>query len=297
MNKHLSLSVGIPTCYGGQSLIDTLKSIRKSKKVSEFQLIVVADRTPISEKHQAEMAKMNVDFTWNTKEGSQFKKLRQIISKAKADIFVFTQDDITFDSHALEQIRKAFEERPELTMLGVTISPLPPETRVEQGLAFMVRQIRRIGSLWRGGDNYLMASGRCMAFRTSHLKKMRVPEKVINGDMFFYLENKRLNGSFAYIPQAEVLIKCPQTLKEQLGPSSRFQYSLEEMQTYFAFSVESEYKIDPRALIRGSIEGFLNDSVGALYYVYIFIYTRLKKQARKVTTNTLWKVEVSTKTA
>jgi GT2 family glycosyltransferase len=297
MNKHLSLSVGIPTCYGGQSLIDTLKSIRKSDNMSDFPLIVVADRTPISENHRKQIDELNIDFTWNSEEGSQFKKLGQIIDKVKTDIFVFTQDDIVFDQQALEEIRKSFENDPKLTMLGVTISPLQAETWVERGVAHMVRQIREIGSTWRNGDNYLMASGRCMAIRVSHLKKMRVPEKVINGDMFLYLENKRLNGKFAYNPRAEVFIKCPQTLKEQIGPSSRFQYSLDEMRTYFDFDVESEYKIPVAVTLNAVVKGLISSPVDLILYMIVFAYTRIKKQQRKITANTLWKVEASTKAA
>ena len=46
-NKKLTFMVGIPTCYGGESLINTVKTLRASESVSSFRIVIIADRTPI----------------------------------------------------------------------------------------------------------------------------------------------------------------------------------------------------------------------------------------------------------
>ena len=84
-------------------------------------------------------------------------------------------------------------------------------------------------------------------------------------------------------------------MKEQIGPSSRFQYSLDEMRAYFVFDVESEYKIPIAITLNGLLKGLISSPMDLILYMIVFAYTRIKKQQRKVTTNTLWEVEESTK--
>jgi len=162
-------------------------------------------------------------------------------------------------------------------------------------MAAMVRIVDRIGQLWNHGDNYLLASGRCLAYRTTHMSTFRIPEKVVNGDMFLYLENRRLGGMFQYVKNAEVYIRCPQTLTDQMGPSSRYQYSQTEMRTYFDFNVADEYKIPFSALFFATFEEFANYPLQTLGYLAVRLYTRLKRQSLSMVTDPVWKVDVTTK--
>lgn len=289
-----SLSVGIPTCYSGESLIETLGYIRASKVVFPFSITVVADRTPVTESQLQAINALNVDFTWNEVQGSQLKKLAQIINRTSEDIFVFTQDDIIFPEQTLQAIYEAFESDPLLTMVSTAVLPERPKTLIGHGIAAMVRVVQKVSAQWNNGDNYLSSSGRCVAFRTSHLKKFRLPEQVVNSDAFFYFENLRLGGTFKYI-SAPVYIVCPNTLKEQVRPSSRFQYSLSELQPYFEFDLHNYY-IMPRiiALKAGLIE-LLKHPVDVLSYGVVFAYTRIFKQAATKVKNTLWHIDLSTK--
>src|SRR3989344_3887696 len=120
-NKRLSVTVGIPTCYGGESLIATVQSLRAQVGVRKFRLMIVADRTLINRSIRKQLKTMGVELYWNRREGSQFKKLAQMIAKLRSDLFVFTQDDITFHNRAIDHIVKAFEKNPHLTMVGARI--------------------------------------------------------------------------------------------------------------------------------------------------------------------------------
>ena len=46
--QHSTITVGIPTCYGGQSLVETVRSIRKAKNGNTVRIMIIADRTPIT---------------------------------------------------------------------------------------------------------------------------------------------------------------------------------------------------------------------------------------------------------
>ncbi len=295
LKKPLTLTIGIPTCYGGESLVETAESIYASTSIGKIQFIIVADRTPLTPKIQTRLKELGVSVTWNTKEGSQFKKLNQIVEEAKNGIFVFTQDDIMFERSTLSHILKAFEKDTKLTMLGIRVLPLKPYTFIESTLATMVRLVDTIGRSWNKGNNHLMASGRCLAFRTDAIKKFRIPNAVVNGDMFLYLENKRLGGKFAYSEQAKVFIRCPQTIKDQIGPSSRYQYSQQELKNYFKFEIKDEYKIPVLNILIGVTKEIMKNPLTTFAYFGVYIYTRIKKQPVSIASKTVWDVDESTK--
>src|SRR5689334_1406912 len=87
-NKKLSLTVGITTCYGDVSILETVKSVRESKGVEKFEFIIIADRVPLSEEIKKGLKKYEVKFIENKKEAGQVEKHKQILAMTKTDILV-----------------------------------------------------------------------------------------------------------------------------------------------------------------------------------------------------------------
>ncbi len=295
LNKKLKFMVGIPTCYGGESLINTVKTLKESKDVSDFRIVIIADRTPIKKLIKNKLEKMGVKIYWNKKEGSQFKKLKQLIRKCKEEVFIFTQDDITFDKLTLRNILKSFEENPQATMVSTTVLPLSPITFFEAIKTSETRIHGKITRKWNNADNYFASSGRCISFRTKHIKKFRIPETVVNGDTYLYFENKRLNGAHSHQSQAKVFIRCPQRLKDEIGPSSRYQYSQKEMAKYFDYDLKKEYEIPRRVLIQSFFEELISHPFTTTLLVGVVLLLRIKRQKVSVVSNPVWKVDLSTK--
>lgn len=293
--KKLEITVGIPTCYGGQSLVETVKSLRASKFEDNFEILIEADRTPWTDDVKKALREMGVKSHWNNVEGSQCKKLNQIIKKTNSDIFIFTQDDIVFAPETLNEIYKAFSGDSELTMAGIRVFPLKPITYFENVLGVMLRVVDQIATYWNNGDNYLRANGRCLAFRTSHLKKFKISDNLIGTDAFMYFKNKSLNGKFKPLNEAIIFIRPPRGIKEQIGPSSRFQYSKIEMSQYFNADLSLEYRIPRRVLLKALFNQFIKSPINLSLYLLIFLWTRLKKQPKKDALKTLWDIEISTK--
>ncbi len=293
--KQLTLTVGIPTCYGGESLVGTVKSLRASRGVPEFRLVVVADRTPVPDAIKQELVRMGVELHWNKVESSQMKKVKQMIITLNTDIFVHTQDDIIFHPDALSEILKTFEADSKVTMVGSRVLPLPSQGLFEASMASMVRLVDRIGWKWNRGDNRLMASGRCLSYRVSHLKKFDIPDKIINSDMFMYLINKKLGGKFYVGRDSVIYIRAPQSFRDQIGPSSRFQFQKEEIAEYLGVEGLEDYTIPANALVPALIKEFLTHPLAMILYAGAFVLTRMKRQRGKVVRDPLWKLDQSTK--
>ena len=295
LTKPATITVIIPTCYGGHSLISTVKSLRATRGGKDVRVIVTADRTPLTPNIKLVLKNLGVELYWNDVEGSQFKKIKQLVAKARSAIVISTQDDITFDRRILLSVVNAFQKNPQLTMVGARVLPLFPKTRTEAALAVMVRLIDRVSQTWENGQNYLAASGRFLAFRNSHIQKFRLPDTVVNGDMFLYLENTRLGGKFAQLQDGIVYIRTPQKLKDQIGPSSRFQYSKNELKRYFDFDISPNYSLPKSVFLFAIFKELIRSPLNTIFYLAIFGYTRLKKQPPKVVANPVWAVDPSTK--
>lgn len=292
--KKLSVTIAIPTSFAGPSLLQTAKTINQARKNKNYSLEIYADNTPIDFKLERELKKLGFKIHWTPGPGSFLKKVRKLVAAASSDILIITQDDIIFDSDTISSTVDAFFSDPTITMVGARILPLPPETWFESTMASMVRLVDKIACYWNGGNNYLAASGRYLAFCTVHLKKLPIPE-VVNGDMYLYLANSRYGGKFYRAEKSKVYIRCPQRLSDQLNPTNRFQYSRQEMEKHFSTDLRSEYQMPIIAILKAFFMELTTDPLPLIAYISIFIYTRIFRIPAKKIMKTEWKADTSTK--
>lgn len=295
--KQTQITICIPTCYGGESLVKAVESIRNSNYEGKFRILVAADSVPISAPHKRLLKQENAELTENKIPGPQMHKVKQMLANASSEIFIFTQDDVRFDDSALNEIVNTFKKNPNLTMVGANIVPEPATTWFEKVLEVGLRGAANLGKSWRRGDNYLLANGRCMAFRTRHLQKMRIPDAVVNADAYLYFENKRKDGQFAFADKAVVYNKSPLTLKEHLRQARRFRYSKEELLGYFGNSIRSEYQIPAILRLKSVFNEFLADPINTAAYLVILAYTVMTLKTDPDARTAMWKVNFSTKRA
>jgi cellulose synthase/poly-beta-1,6-N-acetylglucosamine synthase-like glycosyltransferase len=293
--KRLSVTVGITTCYGDESILDTVKSIRASKGIGNFRFIIVADRVPISQRIKKVLHKYNVELIENKTEASQIVKQKQILKMTKSDVIIMTQDDVLYDQYGLARIVEAFEKNPKITMVSVRNQPVQATNFFESILNVGTNINNRIARMWKRGDNYLSVIGRCMGFRTAFMKKnFRLPESIATTDAYYYFENKRNKGKYQFLPDVPVYFKNPQNLTEHMRKSSRFQYSQFEMSKYFS-DIEKEY-IKPKSIIfLAMFLEFFPHPVLFILYLGVFIFTRFKKLTPSYVLNAVWEVDTSTK--
>ena len=294
-NKKMSLTVGIPTYYGGPALISAIKSILASKGVGKLRIIVNIDGNPLQPEIEKELKNLGVDVVFSAIRGGQVTRIKQMISLTKSHLLVLTQDDIQFEPDALPKIIKAFQINPHLTMIGARVLSAPAKTFFEKVVEVGVRLTLRTGGLWNNGDNYLMASGRCLGFRASFIKKFQIPDEVINSDAYLYFENKRLNGIFRHLHSAVVYNKSPQKLKEHLKQSRKFQFSKEELEKYLNIDLDKEYKIPASIKIRAILDELLANFLNTTLYLLIFTYTRIRGKNMYSKATRFWSTDLSTK--
>lgn len=294
MKKNNRVTVGITTCYGKKQLLSAVKSIKDSKGIRNFEVVVIADLTPISLEVKKGLHEMDVTLIENDIPSSQFAKQRQLISKCKSEFIVLTQDDVLFDKYALVRIIKELKKG--TTFVGIRNEPVEAKTLIERGINVGTRLNNSIARLWNKGDNYLAVLGRVMAFRTEWLRSLDVHPGSVSLDAYLYLENKKKGGTYQCLWDTYLLFRNPDNITEHIRKSSRFQNSKYEMLSYEKFgNLDREYAIPRKAIIIAALAEFMHDKIGFIIYLYIYIYTRLFKQKPQDCLTALWKVDLSTK--
>jgi hypothetical protein len=290
VNK-LSVTVGITTCYGDESILDTVRSVRSSKGVKDFDFIIIADRVPISQEIKKELNKYKVRLFENKIESSQVKKQKQILKLCKTDLIIFTQDDVLFERRTLSNVINAFVRNPETTFVSVKNEPVNTTNFVESVINSGTNINNRIAQNWNEGDNYLSVIGRLLAFRSAWIKKsLFIPDDLVSSDAYFYFENKRKG----FLSDTKIIFKNPQNIKEHLRKSSRFQHSKLEMSKFFT-DISNEYAVPKIVALKSLTLELMSNPISTSFYLLMYIYTRFAKLKPSVILKSIWDVELSTK--
>ena len=293
--KKLTCTIAIQTCYGGKYLQSTIRSIRRSRQCGSFSIVVRADSKPISDVIKRNLSSLGVKLVENKKPGSQMYKVKQMVEHIRTDIVIITHDDVRFDQGTLAAIVKRFKDNPKVTMVGANVLAETAQSQFERIIDVGLRGTTTIGTAWRGGDNYLLANGRCLAFRTQHFKKMTVPDNIVNADAYLYFENKRLGGKFVWVKEARVFIENPKHMSEHLRQSQRFLYSSEELSQYFDTSIAREYMVPTIIQFKAILKELVTHPIHVFLYVGILAYAKLTQRRDSDARSPLWKVNISTK--
>ena len=293
--KSLSLTVGITTCFGDASILNTVKSIRSSKRIRNFRFIIVSDRVKFNNAVKKEFKKYGIEHIENKNEASQIEKQKQILKIVKSDLLVLTQDDVLLDPNALAQVVLNFRKNNKLTMVSILNKPTQATNLFEDILNIGTNIANKTAKNWKNGNNYLSVIGRFMVFRTDFIKhKFRLLSEVATSDAYYYFENKRAGGKYKYLSDVYVEFKNPQNIKEHMRKSSRFQYSNMEMSHYFK-NINREYEVPYLATAEAVIDQLIQEPVKTVLYFGVFAYTRILKLKSAVVLNPIWEVDLSTK--
>ncbi len=290
------LTIGIPTYYGGPSLVKTARSILASKGVSPFRLIVTVDGNSLDPNIHKQLQNLGVEVIENKDRKGQVGRIKQLIEITNSEFLILTQDDVLYHPQTIKKIINTLENDKKITMIGAKILPTKSKSLLESILEVGVNLNYKIATRWNHSSNYLLASGRCLGFRIDYVKKFTIPEKVINSDAYLYFENKRHGGIFKFISDAKVYIKSPQTLKEHIKQSKKFQYSQKEIsQITKDLNLENEYEVPTDLVISSLISEFLINPIYTILYIADFIYTRTQENNMFENKSRFWETDKSTK--
>ncbi len=294
--NNITITLGIPTCYGGIGLLRTVKSILKSAKdYPKFEFLIFADSVPFPDELKNKLIELGVKLKENNGSESQLAKIGQIISNASGEILILTQDDVRFGSKTVDEIVKKFQTNDDVGMVTVNIQPEPSESFMERVVLPGSNISYLISQLWNKGDNYLAANGRCLAFNIEDARKMRMPNKLVNSDAYIYFEMKRIRSKVVHASKAIVYNRNPQNIHDFLKQAGRFRISQFELVPYFNFDLCDFYRIPKSISFRAFIQILIKNPFYTFCYIFLLIFSRQKKTNFEANSNVMWEAATSTK--
>ncbi|MEK7070371.1 MAG: glycosyltransferase family 2 protein [Patescibacteria group bacterium] len=289
------ITVGIPTYYGGVSLIDTVTHLCKSKGIKKFKIIVTVDGKKLDKSIRDRLTELNVQVLENKSRLGQFGRIKQLVNKCNTAYFAIVQDDVRVDENMLSEILSTFKKNKRVTMVAPLIKSALPLNFFQKILNTGVNINYNIAENWNNADNYLLSSGRSLAFKTTFIKKFNFPRNVVNSDAYLYFENKRKNGKFVFVNSAIAYNKLVSNLKDHLKQSYRFQGSKLELTPYFS-NINQEYIYPKKVALSIFLYELLNNPLYTLLYLIIFIQTRvIKSNIGKLINTGFWNTAEDTK--
>lgn len=296
--QHFKITVGIPTYVGGPSLVKTVESLMQSE-YREFRLIVSVDGKKLDpEIKQAVTRDARVEVIENEVRRGQVGGIRQILSlSSDQDIVILTQDDLLFDPKMLGRMIAAFEKDPKLTLVTAEARPMAPTTffeRIVHAGFFLVQKIERS---WNRGDNFLNASGRCIAFHKPMTTRVfeEIQEEVINCDAHFYFINRKYGGGFRRVHDAFYYFRSPKSLAEHLKQSKKYQNVEAELLKYRRIDVIREYAIPKAEKIKAAMKSLVERPLLTPLYFTVLFYTRFHGDQTFKKATRFWDTDESTK--
>lgn len=291
----LSVTVGIPTYYGGQGLVKTVQNVLASVGIEPFRLIVCVDGNPLKPEIAKQLSDLGVEIITSETRGGQRARIKQMVALCDTDILILTQDDVLFSQKTVAEITKAFTKDPALTMISGHGDYFLAKSFFEKVIRIGALVSGIIGKNWNKGDNYMQVGGRCLAFRTAWIKDMSLNEEVLNSDVNFYFLNKKLGGKFQRVYSANYFVRSPQTLSEHLKQSRKFQLAASEVKEYLDIDIGSRYTLPLGWSTYAIGKIFVCHPIQTICYIGVWIYTRIAGNTIYTNVRRFWETDVSTK--
>jgi len=206
----MRISILIATYNRAQKLKKTLDSILSLPTISPhiFEVLVIDNNSKDNTKEVVDSflikKLINIVYIFEHQQGKVFA-LNKGIEEAQGDIFVFTDDDVTFDSNWLRTIIDNFESDEINCLTGkiVSLCEIAPPIWYSKKLATVI-----VGIDYSDKKTFIKwATGANMAFRKEVVKKVRgfdfLPE-LINEDVFF--SKKLLENGYKIVYDPAMLV-------------------------------------------------------------------------------------------
>lgn len=219
MKKLPTVTVGVPAFQAERNIRNLLTSISQQQTdVCKIEKILVnsdgsTDRT-------TEMARTVKDprlTVFESKRNQGYAAtLGFLIKKSKSDVFVTLNDDIIIEQDdTVDRLISPFIEDPSVTFVSGNIVPLPPKTFIGRCIHASFFGFMPIRYKLRGGNNMYSCDGKILALRRDVASRIYLDDaNTATVDIFLYFENLRLGGTYRFAPEAKVLFRLPETVRD-----------------------------------------------------------------------------------
>ncbi len=277
MNK-TKITIGIPAHNEEANIKFILSDIFIQKEtIFKIKDIVVAldDPQDNTEKVVRKIKNKKLKIISNEKRLGKSQTQNKILKYNKNDIVVLLDADIRIpQTDFIEKLISPILNDSKVGLVASRIEPLK-NNNILGNIIYLSALLKQELFEHLEKNNLYFCVGRARAFSKEFIKKINWPP-TISEDAYSYLFAKSKHFKFVYVPQAKVLYRLPQTLKDHLRQSKRYIDGNLQMKQYFSNElVEAEYYIPAHQILRFFFLYLIKFPKNFVIYISIYLYSRI----------------------
>jgi len=295
MKKNTYISIGISAYNEEINIKRLIKSLLNQSELGFeiSEIIVISDgSTDRTVDKVREIKNKKIKLIEESSRIGKSARLNQLLRLFKGDILILIDADILIkDKMLLSKIIKSGNLK-KSGLVGINAIPYRSDNYFQKVLKIGTMVALEIAKRWNNKNNYLLFKGCFLALDRRFAKSIEINSEIINNDAYLYLLARQKGYSPRFIENVEVYYKSPKNFSDHLKQSSRFKTSQYEMQKYFDFDLNSEYKIPLAIYLFVTAKYIIRNPILLINYIFINALTKLKKENKF---HSMWEIAVSTK--
>lgn len=278
MKKKHTVSIGIPAFNEEKKIASVIRSLlsQSEDNWSLREIRVYNDgSTDQTVRKVTSLSDQRIVLIDDHQRIGKTQRLNQIFAEFSGDILImFDADIVISDKELISKIVTCFADET-VGLVGGNSRPHIPKTFVERAVYSTFEVFDASRKIHNGGNNVFCSTGSCLAVRKELAKKVVFP-KIVNEDVYLYLDCLKLKWKFQYCESAIVSYALPSNFTDYIKQVIRSEplSALVELEKYFP-------SIAKRELIRTGnwykweiVKAFLRNPVGVFVIIFINVVCR-----------------------
>ena len=292
-----TISVCIPAHNEALTIGPLLRSLLKQKTeiCSLAEIIIYSDASTDQTVERCQALKdSRVKCIVGKKQIGQLQAIATMLRNAQGDIIVLLDADIAlYNDLTLQKLVTPLLQDPQVGLVGGNPIPTPPHTFIEATVQTSINAYKEIAAHTRGGSNPYNCHGCILALSAAFAKTIEFPKEIFSGDTYLYFSCLHQHYHFQYAPEAKVLYRVPNNLKDVIKQYTRFLDIDSYSQKKFGSLLAREYAVDTKIRLHYLLAAFISQPLHTCAMYVIKVYCQLHQQPANA--SGIWEAASSTK--
>lgn len=299
MTNKTSVTIGIPAYNEAGNIGKLLQALLSQdyRGLILKNIIVVSDHsTDNTDKIVKSFRNKSIKLISNQKRSGQMFSQNRIMDVTSSDVLVLLNADIIpADKLLIRSLVKPIQKNLQIGIVGGDTISKKGRTFFEN-ILISGREFRKdIYKNINQASNIYLCHGRVRAFNRMFYKKFRFSDDLPE-DAYSFLKCKSLGFKFYFEPKAKIIFRSPESFKEHMKQSQRYQQGKYNLQKYFdEKSLRQAYYIPKKLIFEKMAVFFAENPFMFICYFIVLLLSRINIKSEKLANYSLWDISTSSK--
>ncbi len=284
----------------GQNIVRHIASVLRQKEIGfriEKILIVSDGSTDNTVKLAKSQNHKKIEVIAYKNRVGKSSRYNKIYKSLTTDILVQSDADVVLnDQYVLSNVIKPLIKHKTVMLTSGNSKPLSAKTFTEFAVNKTVEAYQELKYSVRDGHSIFCVTGQLLASKKEFVKGITIPRTMFADDTYMYLTCISKGYKYRFVPNAIIMFRSVQTLREQIRQNTRFESAQQRFKDYFPSElVDREYYIPSRLLWKCRFKQFIRYPIHSFYIYVVNMYCRRKSKSIESKLDAKWSIAETTK--